>query len=125
MKMHCVLTEFENNYRVDVSLPGNEFSIWQKISDTSGVLYELKYKRTRNGVSFSYRPVGEYESVINPLLSISEEEYVDDFPLKHVFDDGYYNLVKTDKVFESKLLCLEKVRKELDAVHTLWFVPVL
>ncbi len=126
MEMHCNLTLLENNERLDVVLPWNNFTVWYKICDSGGNVYSLKYKREPYKVIFWYEPV-DWENVWEwswPYgIFVWADEYVDDFSIPDKpFDDSPYVKITRDTLFESKLLCLEKIKKTLDKIPGMWSV---
>lgn len=126
MEMHCNLTFLENNERLDVVLPWNNFTVWYKIYDSVGNMYSLKYKGEPYKVIFWYEPV-DWENVREcpwPYgIFVWADEYVDDFNIPDKpFDDGPYVKITRDTLFESKLLCLEKIKKALDKIPGMWSV---
>lgn len=124
MEMSCNLTLLENNERLDVVLPWNNFTVWHKICDSGGHVYSLKYKREPYKVIFWYKPVDwevDWENVWEwpcPYgIFVWADEYVDDFNIPDKpFDDGPHVKITRDTLFESKLLCLEKIKKKLDKI---------
>jgi hypothetical protein len=126
MEMHCNLTRLENNERLDVVLPWDNFTVWYKICDSGGNVYSLKYKREPYKVIFWYEPA-DCENVWEwswPYgIFVWADKYVDDFSIPDkAFDDGPYVKITRDTLFESKLLCLEKIKKTLDKIPGMWSV---
>jgi len=122
--MFVTLTETVNNTKYEVTLPWRNFTLWYKICDSGGNVYSLKYKREPYRVIFWYELVG-WENVLGlswPYgIFVWADEYVDDFSIPDKpFDDGPYVKITRDTLFESKLLCLEKIKKALDEIPGMW-----
>lgn len=108
--MHITLTETANNTKCEVTLPWRNFTLWQKVM-FGRTEYELRVKEGRDCVMAWYEADCQ-----EPMLRVVCEAYndcINDFRLRHFDEEGGMMTYVTDRGFEAKLLCMEKLYDRL------------